>query len=95
MLHNNEFPPEPTLRHLVLIYRIGYDAFLAFLRDDGWAIASHIALSTLMSLFPFLIFVTALAGFMFGTEELAWISHTIRCIGAANQRKSLCCKVSD
>ena len=28
--------------------------------DDGWAIASHIALSTLMSLFPFLIFVTAL-----------------------------------
>jgi membrane protein len=59
------------LGQLVLIYRITYDAFLAFLRDDGWAIASHIALSILMSLFPFLIFVTALAGFMFGTEELA------------------------
>ena len=42
----------------------------ASLRDDGWAIASHIALSTLMSLFPFLIFVTALTGFL-GTEELA------------------------
>ena len=26
---------------------------------------------------------------------LAWISHTISCIAAANQRKSLCCKVFD
>jgi membrane protein len=51
-------------------FAIAYDAFLAFSRDDGWAIASHIALSTLMSLFPFLIFVTALSGFL-GTKELA------------------------
>ncbi len=47
------------------------DSLLAFLADDGWAIASHIALSTLMSLFPFLIVVTALAGFFFGSRELA------------------------
>jgi membrane protein len=46
------------------------DAYWRFLDDDGWAIASHIALSTLMSLFPFLIFITALAGF-FGSRELA------------------------
>ena len=52
-------------------YRTASDAFEALGRDDGWAIASHIALSTLMSLFPFLIFVTALTGFLFGTEELA------------------------
>nr|WP_249806398.1 YihY/virulence factor BrkB family protein [Bradyrhizobium sp. 1] len=38
--------------------------------DDGWAIASHIALSTLMALFPFLIVLTSLAGF-FGSKELA------------------------
>ncbi len=50
--------------------RIAYDAFDAFTRDDGWAIASHIALSLLMSLFPFLIFVTALTGFL-GTQNLA------------------------
>jgi membrane protein len=50
--------------------RIAYDAFVAFIRDDGWAIASHIALSLLMSLFPFLIFVTALTGFL-GTQDLA------------------------
>ena len=47
------------------------DAFRQFLADDGWAIASHIALSTLMALFPFLIVVTALAGFFFGSKELA------------------------
>ncbi|WP_238120539.1 MULTISPECIES: YihY/virulence factor BrkB family protein [unclassified Xanthobacter] len=44
--------------HIVL------DAVWTFTADDGWAIASHIALSALMSLFPFLIFVTALAGFL-------------------------------
>ena len=59
------------MRLLVLAYRVAYDAFLAFLRDDGWAIASHIALSTLMSLFPFLIFVTALTSFLYGSDDLA------------------------
>ena len=42
-----------------------------FLADEGWAIASHIALSALMAMFPFLIVVTALAGFFFGSKELA------------------------
>jgi membrane protein len=50
--------------------RAALDAFYRFNDDDGWAIASHIALSMLMSLFPFLIFVTALAGYA-GTKELA------------------------
>ncbi|WP_457796912.1 YihY/virulence factor BrkB family protein [Methylocystis sp. S23] len=50
--------------------RILYGAYLKFNRDDGWAIASHIALSILTSLFPFLIFLTALAGF-FGLEKEA------------------------
>jgi membrane protein len=59
------------VRLFVFACRIAYEAFLAFLRDDGWAIASHIALSTLMSLFPFLIFVTALTSFLYGSEELA------------------------
>jgi membrane protein len=51
-------------------FMIGLDAFYAFLADDGWAIASHIALSTLMALFPFLIVLTSLAGF-FGSKDLA------------------------
>ena len=46
------------------------DAYQRFLDDDGWAIASHIALATLTSLFPFLIFITAVTG-MLGSEQLA------------------------
>ena len=52
-------------------FRTVADAGRHFLADDGWAIASHIALSTLMALFPFLIVVTALAGFFFGSKQLA------------------------
>jgi len=58
------------VRLLSLCYRVVTDAFYRFTANDGWAIASHIALSALMSLFPFLIVVTALAGF-FGTKELS------------------------
>ena len=38
--------------------------------DDGWAMASHVALSSLMAVFPFLIFVAAIAGFI-GEADLA------------------------
>lgn len=58
------------MRLLRRSFRIALDAYDHFLAADGWAIASHIALSTLMALFPFLIVVTALAGF-FGSKELA------------------------
>jgi membrane protein len=58
------------VRQLRYVYLIVMDAFYTFLADDGWAIASHIALSTLMALFPFLIVLTSLAGF-FGSKELA------------------------
>lgn len=49
---------------LLRFYHFIYDILWRFSEDDGWAIASYIALSALMSLFPFLIFVTALAGFL-------------------------------
>ena len=58
------------MRQLRYIFHVCLDAFYTFLADDGWAIASHIALSTLMALFPFLIVLTSLAGF-FGSKELA------------------------
>jgi membrane protein len=58
------------LGYVVRSYRIAREAFDTFNVADGWAIASHIALSALMALFPFLIVVTALAGF-FGSRELA------------------------
>lgn len=44
--------------------RILAEAFGHFNTDDGWAMASHVAISALMALFPFLIFATALASFL-------------------------------
>jgi membrane protein len=58
------------VRQIRYVFHVGLDAFYTFLADDGWAIASHIALSTLMALFPFLIVLTSLAGF-FGSKNLA------------------------
>jgi len=46
-----------------------FDAIGGFIVDDGWPISSHIALSMLTSMFPFLIFITALAGFL-GASDL-------------------------
>ncbi len=57
-------------------FEVFRDAFMRFLQDDGWAIGSHIALSILTSLFPFLIFATALAGFL-GTQGLADEVHEL------------------
>lgn len=51
--------------------RIFSEAFDRFNENEGWAIASHIALSALMALFPFLIFVTAVAAALLGSRDLA------------------------
>ncbi len=58
------------VRIIVLLYRATLSASDRFNTDDGWAIASHIALSALMAMFPFFIVLTAIAGF-FGTTDLA------------------------
>jgi membrane protein len=58
------------VRFFRYLFDVSLDAFYTFLADDGWAISSHIALSTLMAMFPFLIVITSLAGF-FGSKELA------------------------
>ena len=58
------------VKPLRYLFHVGLDAFYTFLADDGWAIASHIALSALMALFPFLIVVTSIAGFL-GSKDLA------------------------
>jgi membrane protein len=59
------------LRILRRPVRIIVEAYRAFLADDGWAIASHIALSALMALFPFLILVTSLPASFFQSKNLA------------------------
>lgn len=52
------------MRRIIAVKRVVADALGHFSKDDGWAMASHVALSTLMALFPFLIFATALAVFL-------------------------------
>lgn len=49
---------------LVFVYRVLADAVGHFIDDDGFAVASHVALSTLLAVFPFLIFIAALTGFL-------------------------------
>ncbi|TKB88090.1 MAG: ribonuclease BN, partial [Mesorhizobium sp.] len=58
------------LRKIVALKRVLYDALGHFNTDDGWAMASHLAITALMALFPFLIFATTLASF-FGAQAFA------------------------
>jgi len=54
-----------------------WDALNHFNNDDGWAMASHVALSILMALFPFMIFGTALASFLGAEAYAETASHLI------------------
>lgn len=51
-------------------FQVLKDVIGHFNRDDGFAMASHVALSALLAVFPLLIFIAALAGF-FGFEGVA------------------------
>jgi membrane protein len=57
-------------RRREIFWRVLADSLGHLNDDDGWAMASHVALSALMAIFPVLIFVTALAGFI-GNAQLA------------------------
>jgi membrane protein len=58
------------MRKVVALKRILYDALGHFNYDDGWSMASHLAITALMALFPFLIFATTLASFL-GAQAFA------------------------
>lgn len=51
-------------KYFCIIYDIVFDAIEHFVEEDGWAMASHISLSTLLSIFPFIVFGANLAGFL-------------------------------
>ena len=55
---------------LLYPWEVSIEAFRRFNADDAWAIASHIALSALMALFPFMLFLTSIAS-IFGSRDLA------------------------
>jgi len=45
-------------------------AFVHLSSNDGWAMASHVALSLMIAMFPFLIFIISFTGFL-GADELS------------------------
>jgi membrane protein len=59
----------PIIARSPWFLRIPLEAFERFLAADGWAIASYIALSVLMAMFPFLILINAIAGAI-GSSDL-------------------------
>jgi len=59
-----------ALSRLKSLWAVSYDVYVRFTAHDAWAIASHVALSVLLALFPFLIVVTSLAS-LIGTDEIA------------------------
>ncbi|XCD38877.1 YihY/virulence factor BrkB family protein [Candidatus Liberibacter asiaticus] len=50
--------------YFCIVFDIIYDAIEHFVEEDGWAMASHISLSALLSVFPFIVFGANLAGFL-------------------------------
>jgi len=52
------------MRKIVAVRRVLGDMLGHFNDDDGWSMASHLAITALMALFPFLIFATTLASFV-------------------------------
>jgi len=49
---------------MILQWRCVTTAFNHFNSGDGWAMSSHVALSVMISIFPFLIFAASLAGLL-------------------------------
>jgi membrane protein len=60
-----------------ITWKVCFDAFWHFTEDDGWAMASHVALSILLAIFPFLIFGTTLATFLGADQFSATAVHLI------------------
>jgi len=58
------------MRRIVAVRRVLGDMLGHFNDDDGWSMASHLAITALMALFPFLIFATTLASFL-GADAFA------------------------
>jgi len=57
-------------RFFKVTFAVLKDAIGHFSRDDGFAMASHVALSGLLAVFPLLIFIASIAGFL-GMEGAA------------------------
>jgi len=62
---------------VLVIYAVLKDALGHFGRDDGFAMASHVALSGLLAVFPLLIFIASLAAFFGMTGAADTVSNLL------------------
>ena len=62
---------------VLVIYAVLNDAIGHFARDDGFAMASHVALSGLLAIFPLLIFIASLAAFLGMTGAADTVSELL------------------
>lgn len=62
---------------VLVIYAVLKDAIGHFARDDGFAMASHVALSGLLAVFPLLIFIASLAAFFGMTGAADTVSELL------------------
>ncbi len=62
---------------VLLVYSVLKDAIGHFARDDGFAMASHVALSGLLAIFPLLIFIASLGAFFGMTGAADTVSDLI------------------
>lgn len=51
----------PLLSQIALMPRALYDALMRFNDKGGWVMSSHVAMSMMLALFPFVLFIVALA----------------------------------
>lgn len=82
-------PPEPsspvrrflhlraTRKRAWWLSKAVYAATESFLMEDGLYMASALAFSLLLAIFPFVIFVTALTGFIGGEQLAAWLTREL------------------
>jgi membrane protein len=62
--------PDNFMQSSVRWLRLIKEAVLHFDQSDGWAMASHVAMSLMIAVFPFLIFAVSLAGLL-GSDGLS------------------------
>jgi membrane protein len=68
-------PPAPRWRRF---WRVAREAAASFFEHEGDVLAGHLAFMTMLALFPFLIFLLALAGFLGHTDAAArFVSLTL------------------
>lgn len=77
------------MKDILHTIRIFYRAYNRFDRHDGFALAGFIAFSVFLSLFPFAIFFSALAGFLIGPEDSASVFDALADMAPEHVSKTL------